>query len=394
MDQAVVFGAGNIGRSFVGAIFAKNGLKVTFVDTDSNLVDNLNSSKGYRIVIKRNNQADEVVKVSNIDAVHSSQTESIIELLVNCRICATSVGQAALPKVVPIIAEGIKRRLLLSRRPLDVIIAENIRRGAGYFRKILTENGWKGSGIGLIETSIGKMVPIMTEEDLADDPLALHAEEYNTLILDKQGFTNKVPDFPEIKAVQNIAAWVDRKLFIHNLGHAASAYLGFQFSPDKELIADVLENTKIRTKVRGAMKEAAEALLREYSSDFTAKDLENHIDDLIFRFRNKALGDTVFRVGRDLPRKLNRNDRIIGAAGLCIKHGLPFDSILDVFAAAVKFTAPDQNGKPFERDVEFVQKIKTIGFKKTLTQTCSLDSKEDSELIEAIERRMPPPRDT
>ncbi len=394
MDQAVVFGAGNIGRSFVGAIFAKNGLKVMFVDADANLVNNLTSRKGYRILIKRNNQADEVVQVSNIDAIHSSQTDRIIELLGDCRICATSVGQAALPKVVPVIAEGIKRRELLSHRPLDVIIAENIRSGADYFRKILAENGCNGYRTGLVETSIGKMVPIMTKEDLADDPLALHAEEYNTLILDKQGFKNDVPDFPEIKAVQNIAAWVDRKLFIHNLGHAASAYLGFQFSPDKKLIADILENEGIRHKVRSTMKESAAALVREYPEDFTVKDMDDHIDDLILRFRNRALGDTVFRVGRDLPRKLNRDDRIIGAAGLCIKHGLPFEDILDVFAAAVTFTAPDQNGKPFERDVEFVRKLKSDGLKKTLTEMCSLNSEEDSKLLEAIERRMNPSRDT
>ena len=263
MDQAVVFGAGNIGRSFIGNIFVKNGLKVTFVDANTELVKNLNCRKGYRIIIKRNNQADEVMQVSNVEAVHISQTERIIEILGECRLSATAVGQAALPKVVPVIAEGIKRRIRLSHPPLDVIIAENIRGGADFFRKILKEKGLNGNESGLVETSIGKMVPIMTKKDLEQDPLLLHAEEYNTLILDRQGFMNDIPEFPEIKAVQNIAAWVDRKLFIHNLGHAASAYLGYQWLPDKLLIADVLENKKIRNKVRRTMQEAAAALLLE-----------------------------------------------------------------------------------------------------------------------------------
>ncbi len=390
MDQAVVFGAGNIGRSFIGNIFVKNGLKVTFVDANTELVKNLNCRKGYRIIIKRNNQADEVMQVSNVEAVHISQTERIIEILGECRLSATAVGQAALPKVVPVIAEGIKRRIRLSHPPLDVIIAENIRGGADFFRKILKEKGLNGNESGLVETSIGKMVPIMTKKDLEQDPLLLHAEEYNTLILDRQGFMNDIPEFPEIKAVQNIAAWVDRKLFIHNLGHAASAYLGYQWLPDKLLIADVLENKKIRNKVRRTMQEAAAALLLEYPADFTATVLDDHIDNLIFRFRNKALGDTVFRVGRDLPRKLGKNDRILGSARLCSKHGLPFEAILDVFAAAVSFSAPGPNGKPFERDYEFVRQLKTGGLYKILTESCRLDPKEDGNLIKLIESRIAP----
>ncbi len=166
--------------------------------------------------------------------------------------------------------------------------------------------------------------PLMTEEALSEDPLVLTAEEYNTLILDRKGFKNGVPDFPEIKAVENIAAWVYRRLFINNLGHGASAYLGSEKYPEKNLVAEVLEDDKIKLMVRNAMNKAAAALLCEYPDDFTKQDL-------LIRFQNKALGDTVFRVGRDLPRKLGRNDRILGAAGLCIKHNLPYDEIIRVF---------------------------------------------------------------
>jgi mannitol-1-phosphate 5-dehydrogenase len=384
LNKAVIFGAGNIGRSFIGNIFSSNGLRVTFIDANAALVKELNIKKEYRIVIKRNNKADKEIPVKNIEAVHSSETDKIIKCLAESDLCATSVGQAALPKVIPLIAEGIKIRNRQSVLPLDIIIAENIRNGADYFRKLLKESGLSGYEAGLIETSIGKMVPIMTAADLDKDPLVLHAEEYNTLILDRKGFKNKVPEFPEIKAVENIAAWVDRKLFIHNLGHAASAFLGFEKYPQKKLIAEILEDDQIKLKVRKVMTESAAALVKEYPADLTLEILTDHIDDLLFRFQNRALEDTVFRVGRDLQRKLGREDRILGAARLCLKHHLPCGNIINVFHSALKFAAPDQNGVVFKKDESFLKEVSHMGINKVLTNFCSFDPVKDKKLMEAV----------
>lgn len=370
----VIFGAGNIGRSFIGCLFASNGWDVTFVDANRELVEKLNERGGYPVIIKRNNQKDERLEVSDIRALHSTENDRIRTALNSCRLCATSVGQNALRFVVPQIAEAVKIRASEKRVPLDVIIAENIRNGAAYFRTIFRENGLSGSETGFVETSIGKMVPIMKASALAADPLVLHAEEYNTLILDADGFKNSVPELPEIKAVKNIAAWVDRKLFIHNLGHAAAAYLGFVKHPDKRLIAEVITDDKIQEKARAAMKQAAEALLAEYPQDFTAEVLLEHIEDLIFRFENKALGDTVYRVGRDLYRKLNRNDRIIGAAALCLKHNLPCDAIIDVFKTALEFKATDADGRMFDDDENFHKDLQKKGLKKFLIEDLHIEN--------------------
>jgi len=384
LNKIVVFGAGNIGRSFIGNIFSSNGMSITFIDANVELVNKLNRKKNYRIIIKRNNKKDEEIQVKNIEAVHSSETDKIIKYIYECDICATSVGQGSLPKIISVIVEGIKIRKRQSLPPLDIIIAENLRNGAAFFRELFREKGLSGNEAGLIETSIGKMVPIMTEADLEKDPLVLNAEEYNTLILDRRGFKNKVPEFPEIKAVENIAAWVDRKLFIHNLGHAASSYLGFLKYPHKDLIADVLEDESLKLQVRNVMTQSAAALLCEYPTDFTEKDLVDHIDDLLFRFQNKALGDTVFRVGRDLSRKLSRDDRILGAAGLCLKHNLPFERIINIFYSALEFKASDQTGETFRGDETFLGGVEKMGISKTLTDLCGLDPVKDGKLIKTI----------
>ncbi len=361
MNEVVIFGAGNIGRSFIGSIFSRGGWKITFIDANKQLVALLNKRGCYTIKVKQNGMNDEKIKITGVSALHSDDKEAVLNKLALCRLCSTSIGAGALKDVIPVIAHAVKLRLETSVPPLDVIIAENIRGGAEYFRSILREYGLTGKEVGLIETSIGKMVPLMTAADLVKDPLEIHAEKYNQLIVDAQGFLNGVPDIPDIQAVDNILAWVDRKLFIHNLGHAAAAYFGYKAFPDTSLIADVIRDDKVHKKVRQVMEEAAVALLAEYSADFTAEQLYEHMDDLLYRFGNRSLGDTIYRVGRDLYRKLGRFDRVLGAVALCLKHGLPCDSIIEVFHAALMFRSTDSMGQISEADRRFVETLETRG---------------------------------
>ncbi len=105
---------------------------------------------------------------------------------------------------------------------------------------------------------------------------------------------------------------------------------------------------------------------------------------MLFRFQNKALGDTVFRVGRDLKRKLGRDDRILGSVGLCLKHDLSNKAIIDVFYSALNFKATNQNGESFAGDVQFLDDVNELGIEKTLTKLCGLDFAKDRGLIDAM----------
>ena len=114
-------------------------------------------------------------------------------------------------------------------------------------------------------------------------PFGVFAEPYNTLIIDKKGFKNALPHIRDLWAVENIKAYVDRKLFIHNLGHSASAYFGYQYDSEMPFIYEALEVPEIYKTVRECMKQSAVALNRAYPKDLTLQDLQNHIDDLLFR---------------------------------------------------------------------------------------------------------------
>jgi mannitol-1-phosphate 5-dehydrogenase len=390
--RLVQFGAGNIGRSFMGRIFGTGGWEVVFVDIDRELIDRLNRDRRYQIIIKENNVPDREILVPNVRGILSGDTQTVVREIAAADLVATSVGKKMLPSITPVIAKGIEARFASdsSSRPINIILAENIHHGAVFMTEELIRHlpaGFRLEGrVGMIETSIGKMVPIMSKETVKNNPTIIYSEGYNSLIIDSAAYLGQIPSIPDLDAVDPITAYVDRKLYIHNLGHAAVSYFGNLLLPKAGYLYEVLSNSIVRMRVRTVMHQAADALLAEYPDVFSHPVLEEYIDDLLKRFQNAALGDTVYRVGRDLPRKLNRNDRVLGAARICVSHNLPYNEILEVFRAAIRFQAVDEAGLPYSDDVLFKETIAHDGLACALVTLCGLDPADrlDSILIKDL----------
>ena len=379
----VVFGAGKIGRSFVGQLFSRAGYCVVFVDVDQRVIGELNRRGKYEVVIK--SEKDEVMEVTNVSGILATDAEAVAGSIARCSLMATCVGKNALPKILPAIAKGVERRFAEQPDfPLDIILAENIRDACGLMenglQKLLPERFPVSSYLGFIETSIGKMVPIMPKELEEKDPLLVFAEPYNSLILDKNGFKNPIPRVVGLSPKDNIKAWVDCKAFIHNLGHAAAAYFGFYKYPNRLYLYEVLNDVEVYSFMRKAMYQSAWALIAEYPNAFIDHDLTEHIEDLALRFMNVQLGDTVFRVGSDLKRKLGVDDRVVGAIKLARKHKFPYDQLIDVFVYGLLFRAKDESGQMLKDDVDFVHRLET-DIDHLLTSVCGLDKQLDNGLI-------------
>lgn len=373
--KIVVIGAGKIGRSFIGQVFSRSGYEVVFVDINKVLIDLINREKAYRVIVKDHDK-EEVLLIEHIKGVALEDVVSTTAELKDAGIVSLSVGQQGLQTAIPIIA-----RALLARRkdygdlPLDIIIAENMRNADIFIgeelKRYLPDDYPLHELVGLVETSIGKMVPIMTREDIGEDPLQVFAEPYNSLIVAKNSFLNPIPDIPFLAPKENIKAWVDRKLFIHNLGHATAAYLGYQAHPDALYISEVLDDKKLLMDVRQTMLQAADILQALYPDEFTQKQLEEHIDDLLYRFRNRNLGDTLFRVGCDLQRKLGPEDRLTAPLRAALKLKKPYYLILNAIEAAISFRGKDQNGNYYPSDELFFEEAKK-GKLHIIEQVCQL----------------------
>jgi len=373
--RIVILGAGKIGRSFIGQLFSRGGYEVVFIDSNIPLIFELNLRHKYKVIIK--SDYDEVIWVDHVRGVLSNQEDEVTREIATAGIIAVSVGLAGLASIMPLLAKGLLKRYQLDPScPLDIIIAENLRNASDYFRVNL-QNLLPGDYplnrlAGLVETSIGKMVPIMQKKEIAEDILQIFAEPYNTLILDKQAFKNPIPAIEGLAPKENMKAWVDRKLYIHNLGHATSAYLAFVQNPEYFYLYEALANVRIYTAVRETMLQAANILKVKYPGEFTDEGLTGHIDDLLLRFQNRSLGDTIFRVGCDLMRKLAPEDRIAGAIRLAVELGLPYDRILYALVCGSRFRVKDEQGHMLKDDMEF-SIIYAEGIDAVLTRVCGFN---------------------
>ncbi len=373
--KIVIFGAGKIGRSFIGQVFSRGEYELVFVDIDQQLIDLLNSKKRYKVIIKSNSE-DTRIYVSPVRGLRLDQSREILDELSSASLAALSVGQNGLPSVIPVLAYALKQRKESPEStPLDIIIAENMRDSDSYIfselKKLLPSEFPLRGMAGLVETSIGKMVPFMTEQDLKDDPLQVFAEPYNSLIVSKNAFKNQIPDIEDLSPKENIKAWVDRKLFIHNLGHAAAAYLGYLHNPEMTFIYEALNNEEIRIVTRETMLQSADILMALHPGEFTHDQLEDHIDDLLSRFRNKELGDTIFRVGCDLYRKLGQHDRLSAPIHAAIRLKLPYNLLMNALVAGISFRATDEHGKHHPSDLIFFEEANK-GVDHVLKSICKL----------------------
>jgi mannitol-1-phosphate 5-dehydrogenase len=386
--KIVIFGAGKIGRSFIGQLFGCAGYKVVFIDINQTIVNSLNQAGRYRVVIK--GEKEEEIIVPNVQAISALEKEKVIEAVSTAGILAVSIGKNVLEQIIPVIADGLELRNANNKgTPLDIILAENMRSAADFMREHLMKKLPYGfpldANVGLVETSIGKMVPIIPLAELEKDPLVVFAEPYNTLILDGKGFKSPVPGIKGLAPKSNIKAWVDRKAFIHNLGHATAAYYGFALHKDAVYLHEVLEDNEVLLFTRAVMLQSAEILRATYPGEFSATELKDHIDELIHRFRNKALGDTLFRVGHDLIRKLGPDDRFMGSIHFAMQYQMQYNLILRAMSYGLHFRAKDEEGNCFPSDSLFLRSLEK-DFETTLTELLGYDKVLDLQVIEELNR--------
>lgn len=377
----VQYGAGNIGRSLVGGLFSRAGWEVVFVDVIPEVLESLDRERRYRIVVKEKEESE--IWVEGVRAVDGRDREAVAREISSCDLLSTAVGPAILPKIAPEIAAGIARRT----EPLNILLCENLRGAPEIMAEALAKELPDGfplsEKVGLIATSIGKMVPLMPVEVRKRDPLEVWAEAYNKLIADREAFLGSIPEVEGLVARGSFEAYVDQKLFVHNMGHAAAAYLGDRFGA--VTIAQAMEMSQVGPVVGSAMRESGRALVRLYPWEFTPAAMEDYVEDLCRRFGNHALGDTVYRVGRDRPRKYAPNDRLIGALRDQAGAGVGSEDTLQAVAAGLFFSATDEEGNRLPADIEFERLFREKGLRGLLREVSGLNPRSDEALLEKIE---------
>ena len=352
MKQALIYGAGNIGRGFIGQLLYEGGYEIAFIDVNSELINLLNEKGEYPIKLVENDSANEIT-IKNICGIDGSPENlcEVEEAISKADIMATAVGVNILKFIMKPIAVGINKRFAdLNHAPLNIILCENMIGAGKYMREGIgahIADEFKDlyeEKIGIVEASVGRMVPVQTEQMKAGNPLRIVTETYNKLYINKEACRGEIPKIENIIPHSPFEYYIERKLYIHNMAHAVCAYLGD--IAKYEYVWQAIADLYIKEVAAGAMRNSGMALKRIYGEfDF------GYIDEVIARLKNKALGDTTARVGADIKRKLGPTDRLIGVYKICAENDLPVNFICFVIAAAVNFKGDkqsEQNGQSLE----------------------------------------------
>ncbi len=266
--------------------------------------------------------------------------------------------------------------------PLNVIICENLIEADKYFAGIVkaklseAEAEYFDTYIALIEPSIGRMVPATPKEIAEKNPLAVCVEPYCELPVDMNAFKGVIPEIKNMVPFAPFDFFIRRKLFMHNMSHALTAYFGAL--KGYTYIWEAAKDAEIKLMALRALTESSRALSKEYGVPL--EELICFSENLINRFENKLLGDTIERVGKDTKRKLSENDRFIGAIRLCKKHGIEPMNIIAGLAAGLCF-APSND----ESSLEIARDAETNGVAHALSIYCGItDDKEIKEKVEEV----------
>ncbi|MCR1287181.1 mannitol-1-phosphate 5-dehydrogenase [Shouchella clausii] len=370
--KAVHFGAGNIGRGFIGALLVDAGYEVTFVDVNEKIIDALNERNEYEVTIAGDRKETETV--TNVRGINSKTNEKeAIDAIAEADIVTTAVGPTVLPYIAKTIAQGLKQRT--AGKPVNIIACENAIRATSQLKKdVLSHLSEEETtallkDAGFADAAVDRIVPNVQSDDI----LHVTVEPFFEWVVEKPALKGDAVQLGKAVLVDDLAPYIERKLFTVNTGHAVAAYVGYR--KGKKTIKEALADDYIKHRVRGALNETKAMLVEEYQ--FDAEAHEDYIDKILLRFQNPHLEDLVERVGRGPIRKLGPADRLVKPAKYLAEKGLHPESLAETIFDALHFYA--------EGDPESEQLRALVDEKGYVDAFCEISKLEkDHPLVEIV----------
>jgi mannitol-1-phosphate 5-dehydrogenase len=380
LKNILIWGAGKIGRGFIADLFNKAEYNLVFVDSNRELIHQLNTQQQYTIINLPSLDEKEEVIIKDFQAFHTDEKDQIFQKLKECSILSLVVFPSAFEQVAKDISAIIERR---SRekidRSLDILMSTNICQPSEQFKhylfKELSDAGkdYFNRYIGLVDTLIIRMGIEPTPEMREKDPMIILTNGYPELTLDRPAFKGEPPQFNGLLYTTNMAHEEKRKMYTYNTIHAVYAYLGKQRG--YQYIIESIQDEEIQQMAVEGLKESSRALQKEFGySDEEMKEWNNRV---LKNMANPILKDKIDRVGADPIRKLKKEDRLIGPALMCIRNGILPYFLAKTAAAALLFTVEDDPA------TTIIQKfLRSHPIKEAVREFCQLDR--EVELIQLI----------
>lgn len=327
--KAVHFGAGNIGRGFVGLLLDEAGYELTFADVSEQLIDALKAADSYTVHEVGEGGQEHVIK--GFKAINSNtEAEALTAAIAEADVVTCAVGPNILKFIAPAIRKGIEARSADAPK-LVVMACENAINATDNLKAFVVgeDSAAVESRAVFANTAVDRIVPNQPEGMGLD----VNVEPYYEWAIEEPVFEGNAPKIPGATFVPSLAPYIERKLFTVNTGHAATAYFGYDAGIHK--ISDVLADEALKAKVYGVLSETKALLVAKY--DFPEEVQEAYIQKILKRFANPELPDTVERVGRSPQRKLSRHERFVGPAAELAEKGIDTPNLQAAMSGAMLF---------------------------------------------------------
>jgi len=386
-QSIVVWGAGRIGRGFVGDLFDAAGYRIVLVDTSKALIEQLRRAGRYTVVWARGADQRHDRVISDFSALTTDQTDEVCAAVAEADLIAVAVFPKDFPNVARKLVPGLALRQ--KRHPgaaLDIILCANLPHAGAQFSALLDAamppelQEYTATHVGIVESLIIRMVADPPPEVRQRDPLLIWTNGYAEFPVDGHAFKGQIPQVPGLRLADDMRAEEMRKLYTYNTFHAALAYHGAR--RDYEQIAACMADPAVRADAEGVLHESSAALRAECG--FEEGDMARWVDGVLAQTDNPALRDTVSRYGADPRRKLRRADRVTGPTLLARKHGIATPHLVRALAAALRYEDDDDEGA-----VHVQQQIAAQGLPDAIRDLCGLSVAEDdlvSDIVEAYDR--------
>lgn len=330
MKKAVHFGAGNIGRGFVGVILNEAGYELVFSDVVAPLIDALNEQESYTVHEVGHDPKD--ITITGFRGINSAENpQALAEEIATADVVTTAVGPAILKFVAVNIAEGLKLRAEQGiGSKVAVMACENAINATDVLAEEVRKHFPAADNVAIFaNTAVDRIVP----NQAPGQGLDVTVENYYEWAVETGPFGDDVPQIPGATWVEDLAPYITRKLFTVNTGHATTAYFGQQAGISK--LSEALEVPEIRVKVEATLAETKDLIVRKFG--FEPEVQQAYVEKILGRFANPDLPDTTERVGRSPLRKISRNERFIGPATELAELGRPTEALLATIGALLEF---------------------------------------------------------
>lgn len=348
---ALHFGAGNIGRGFIGEVLDENGADIAFVDVNDSIIDALNERNEYTIQLAEEDETK--IKVDNVSGINNGENpDAVIEKIRDVDIITTAIGPKILPRIAPLIARGIVlRQEEQITESLDIIACENMIGGSTFLKEEVVKHLDKSNVdflekyIGFPNAAVDRIVPGQNHEDM----LYVTVEPYKEWVIAETERKDKKINLSGVKYAENLNPYIERKLFTVNTGHATAAYVGK--SKGYTTIVEALDDPDVLDEVRAVLKETGALIIEKWG--FDSSEHREYIEKIISRFQNPYISDDITRVGRTPIRKLGYDERFIQPLREANERGLSVEALIRTIGKMFTYDNPED-----EESIELQKRVK------------------------------------